>query len=573
MPAAIQNSIQISNSTQKHPVSIFSLTIMKNLFLNAAVQGFARTENGAVAIASTGSVLVDQFGKASALRGRALKEVFADQAKIAREDAAAALRFVFYNRLVTRKTNLLGDQPTSTEKVQKGQGQRDESFKRFLWYAKNQPDTFYNNLWLMPTVGSFRDIWDILLLADEGGIALNLDRVFETYLALAQYSDLAKKYMPSIQSNPSCVTERARLRNKYAKRFMKYLEISAAEYRALKSSGTAHEWQKAISRRELSNINFGRIPGKALFLLSKGKFLANQHLEDVYMKWLDTQPTAKFTGYAYELLKAYQEKAYAAPKQFVKTINKQFDGLIATAKQDQGGIKGNVWCALDTSGSMGSSVSGQANLSAMDVAKSLAIYFATLNEGAFHKSIINFGNKSHVHQLSGEFTDMVSQLPSSWGGTNFQSVIDEIIRIRHARPEVPLSDFPQAVIVVSDMQFNPSGTGVYSDTRRSNGVYSVQELSNHEAAVAKLHQVFPREFVAGFKFIWWDVTGRVTSNQPSGLDDQGTYMFSGFDGSVITLLLGGDPVVVNGVVKANPSMEEMVQAALNQEVLTYATLG
>ena len=42
----------------------------------------------------------------------------------------------------------------------------------------------------------------------------------------------------------------------------------------------------------------------------------------------------------------------------IYTINKQFDGLIETAKSDTGGIKGNVLCALDTSGSMTSEIQG-----------------------------------------------------------------------------------------------------------------------------------------------------------------------------------------------------------------------
>ena len=39
------------------------------------------------------------------------------------------------------------------------------------------------------------------------------------------------------------------------------------------------------------------------------------------------------------------------------------------------------------------------------------------------------------------------------GSTNFQSVVDEIVRIRKSNPNIPLEDYPSTLLVVSDMQF------------------------------------------------------------------------------------------------------------------------
>lgn len=57
------------------------------------------------------------------------------------------------------------------------------------------------------------------------------------------------------------------------------------------------------------------------------------------------------------------------------TIDKQFDGLIKLAKSDNGGIKGNVWCCLDTSGSMNACIHGLKDVRCCDIANSLAVYF------------------------------------------------------------------------------------------------------------------------------------------------------------------------------------------------------
>ena len=73
------------------------------------------------------------------------------------------------------------------------------------------------------------------------------------------------------------------------------------------------------------------------------------------------------------------------------------------------------------------------------------------------------------------------------------------------------------------------------------------------------------------KFIWWQVTGR-TADVPATLDDSGCYFFSGFDGSIVSLLLGGEMAEKEAVTKKQPTMEEMINAALGQEILSYITV-
>jgi hypothetical protein len=53
------------------------------------------------------------------------------------------------------------------------------------------------------------------------------------------------------------------------------------------------------------------------------------------------------------------------------------------------------------------------------------------------------------------------------------------------------------------------------------------------------------------------------------LDDGGCYFISGFDGSLVTLLLGADAQVIDEKTgeKRTPTMEELMTIAMNQEVL------
>ncbi len=544
---------------------------MQNAFVKAATLDPAltnvRTENGALSYATIGTALLDQFGKAGTARGRDINVVWDEQSKLWADDPDSALRFPFYLRMITRQANI-GGEHGKTEKVQRGQGARDESFKRLLWIAKYHPDTFYANLWLIPVVGSWKDLW-VLLSMDP-----TLDRT-EFFKVIAEginddnARDLIKKYLPRIRPASKCKTGWARQTNEDAKAFAKFAGWSYEDYRNFKSTGKAHAFQTYICKGLYSKIDWKTIPGKALLNLVSGNFLEAHKLTKSYVEWLKTQPVAKFNGYAFELgSKVF--RSYNMSMASKITIDKQFRGLIETAKKDNGGIKGNVLCGLDTSGSMTSGIEGANGITSYDVAVSLGVYFSELNEGAFHNVVAMFDNTSELLSLSGEFTDKLNQIRNrrdAMGGTNFQSLINLIVDTRKKHPEIPLSEFPHTLLVVSDMQFNPTQNGWYW-----RGETYPDEKTNYEAALTKLRSVFPEEFVSDFKIVWWYCAGRHTNDYPTNMENGGTYMISGFDGAAISFILGGDVKVDVKGNKVTPSMQDVVNDALHQEVLEFLVL-
>ena len=536
------------------------------------------TENGAVSYATAGKELIDQFAHVGTAMGRPIETVFAEQDALWRENPEMALRFPFYLRLITRKVKV--SENSKTETVQKGAGLRDEAIKRLLWVAGMHPEEFENNIWLLPVVGSWKGLWTLMTMAKENNIPVNQEYIFSIMAAALDDStqcDLVRKYMPAIRSAAKCKTPRAIALNALAKDFADHLGLTAKAYRKMKASGTAHDFQKLICARSYVDIDWNTIPGKALSNLISGKFLDNHGLVENYLDWVMTQPTVKFTGYVYELGKkvsglvgyngySRSTKNTAA----IYTINKQFDGLIELAKKDAGGLKGNVLCALDTSGSMGCEISGQPGLTSYDVCVSLGIYFAELNEGFYHNKVAMFDNTSEIFQLSGTFSEKWSAIKcarTAWGGTNFQSLIDLLVDERRKHPEIPESEFPQTLLVVSDMQFNP--TDRYVVRRIDDNAYRLAEQTNLEASLTKLRTVFSDEFVDNFKFIWWNCASRQGASQdvPATMDHAGNYLFSGFDGSIVTLLLSGDEQ--NKPEAKSLTMEEMVNKALSQEVFSF----
>lgn len=525
---------------------------------NTMGEGTAYTENGAVSYASMGSELLDQFGKAGTARGRDMSTVWVDQQKLWEENPLYALRFPFYLRMITRAVKMGGN---TSETVQRGAGARDEAFKRLLWIAKFHKEAFEKYIFLLPIVGSFKDFWSLMILDTEKVVSRKLIfSILAKYLEDDDTVDLVKKYLPAIRSDRGLTPSRVKL-NHLAKDFAKFLGVTNAEYRRLKSSGKAHDFQKLICSRQFDKIDWGHIPGKALLNITSSKLLANHNLVDDYVNWLDKQPVAKFNGYPFELLhKITQNGCYkikTLPLPLLKTVDKQFENLIKTGKSDNGALSGNILCALDTSGSM--TIPVTPTVSAFDVCVSLGIYFSEMNTGAFHNTVAMFDNDSRLMKLSGSFSDKVDQICHSevaWGSTNFQSLINLICDTRINHPEIPIEDYPETLLVVSDMQFNPVGGN---------------SQTNYKMAMEKLAEHFPEEYVDKFKIVWWYCVNRKTSDFPSTMDDAGTYMISGFDGSVISFLLGGNGLA-NTEEKAVPTMEDVINAALNQEVLQTIVL-
>ena len=522
-----------------------------NAFLAAVQQYDTYTENGAVSHSTSGSALVDYFAKCATYSKRAPLTVFGDISRIWSESPKITLQILFYMRMITRKTKGFA----KSNKVQRGQGTRDEFRKGISWIARFHPDSLNPNLWLIPTVGTWKDLWHEDLIDD-----LNHKKVYELIqegLNDPYHRDLLAKYLPRIRSTSQTYNERHKQLNAFAKGLCKKLEWTQKDYRQFKSTGKAHNFQRLMCSKRWNLLRWNQIPGRALFQMvshtgKDGKTILERHnLEKNYIKWVEKQPVVKFTGYVHELFKAattskgsrdYGMKSLNRLQKM--TYDKQFDGLIKLASLDGPKMEGNVWCALDTSGSM----TGLP----YEICISLGIFFSTLNRGAFADHVIMFDSRSRILKLAGTFTDKAMQIASTsiaWGSTNFQSVIDEIVRVRKQKPNIPVKDFPDTLLVISDMQFNP----VNGNTE-----------TNYQRAMTKLKKVgLPK-----IKIVWWWVTGR-KGDFPSTIEDEGVTMIGGFDGSILSLLLGGETTTVDKKTKKVRELNafENMLKALDQEVL------
>lgn len=522
--------------------------------------------NGAAKITTTDDVFVDQFASAGNYKKpREYDIVAADMEKIWKNDPLKAIKLSFYFRMITRTTALIDG--SKTETLQRGQGLKNEGIMRMLWIAINHPDDFWNNFHILVAIGSWKDIFQMLSLDLQfhrwEGRVLDWEKMGQVIVAGLKNENtlnLVKKYLPQIKANSKCNTLPAQANTIIAK-WVCSIILGVKEqddwrnyrrYRKFKNSGNAHEWQKLISQKRFSKIDFGSVHGRALAILVSGKFLKNSKLEAKYADWIEAQPVAKYTGYAYELmeplagikpLKSYQEM----------TMNKQFMGLVEKAKK---GIEdsSSFLCVVDVSASMSSQAHGT-KVPSIHIALCTALYFSYMLKGPFAEHFMKFSNDAELIEWKGNTPiERIRNIRiKGAGNTDLQAVTQLLIDIK--AKNIPESDFPTGLLCISDGEFD--GTG--------NGEGEVSKMRKRLLAMD-----FSKKYVDNLKVVLWDIPNTFYGRDPGTksvfedfADTPNLFHISGLDPAVVSFILGGG----KNDKKAPVNSEELLEAALDQEIL------
>lgn len=559
----------LSNGKVKTTTSATSTMVTSNLFLKAGLKASSKnTDHGAVKYTTSGSDFVDDFANITRYKvPRSFAEVSQTMKTLWSQNSLLALCLIFYIRTITRVVQLFNGSKTST--TQRGQGLKHEGIFRMIWVSINYPETFWKNIALFISVGSWKDIITMLSydLQYNGWEGRKLDWQKFGQLILAglenpNTNNLIKKYLPQIKANSQCKTIEAEADNMISKWIcsLLYGEKDVAGktyklYRKLKTSGTAHDWQQLISQHRMLEINFDTIHGRALSQLVSGKFLANQGLESKYQAWIESKPVAKYTGYVYELFVplgiSTHMSASNLKKYQVDTMNKQFLQLVETGKKGMKQGENGFIVVLDTSGSMESACKGT-KASSYSVGKSLALYFSYLLEGKFNKAYLEFSRETIMKFWKGQtpVEQLCNDNSSIIAGTNFLSVATHFGTI--LKSGVDEKEFPTGIICISDGCFNS---------------YS----SNHSTTVKELRRLlsaygFSKEYVDKFKVVLWDIPNGYYGEEKAKFEDfadcPNLFHITGLDGSVIAFLTG-----VEHQTSVPKNSDELFLAAMDQEIL------
>ena len=432
-----------------------------------------------------------------------------------------------------------------------------------MWLHFKAPSTFWKNISLFISVGSWKDIITMLSydLQYNGwkDRKLDWDKFGELILSGLENkntSELLKKYLPQIKSNNQCKTLESQADNLIAKWICSLLFGNKGEesghtykkYRKLKANGTAHEWQQLISKKQFDRIDFAKIHGRALNLLVRGKFLFNQGLSDKYATWVAKPETeVKYTGFVHELFAKLPARLINLSKGEQDTINKQFDTLVNKAGESK---QSNLIVVRDTSASMSSQATGT-NMTCYNIGKALALYFSEFLKGPFQNAWIEFNSDAKMHTWLGNnpLEKWYNDNSSYVGSTNFQSVIGLFVKLK--KQGIEEHEFPTGILCISDSEFNPS---------------SLSETNVETAKRTLLAGGFSQEYVNNFVIVLWNLQssyyGKGTGSKFETYGNvPNVFYFSGYSAATVSFL--------SSEVK---TAEDLFQEAMNQEVLQLIEL-
>jgi len=445
-------------------------------------ENFTLTENSALTHKSTLSNTLDFFGLGAAMRSRSDTDIVALFRKAFGEDRTVAVKTLFYIR-----------------DCRGGAGER-RTFKILLkWLGENYPKIVLENLENIVFFGRYDDLyslentktWNYVLEY----IATEWNKGFEK-------NSLIFKWLPSPNTSSK---ETCRL----AKIVYKYLGLSEKEYRQTLSQKRKEIGivEQKMCANDWTEIDYETVPSKAslnykdAFAKRDGSRYA-QYIEDVKSGKKTIKASVLYPYEIVEKLLGYGSTS--------ETLDVLWDAL----PDYMDGNAHNGIVVADVSGSM----SGRP----MAVSISLAMYFAERNNGQFKNKFITFSAKPELQSVVGNnIREKVQNLSrANWDmNTDLQAVFDLILRtaVRH---NVPEKDMPQALYIVSDMEFD----ACCANNSKTN-FKTIRD--KYEAAGYKAPSL-----------VFWNVDAR-NNQTPITKNDTGTCLVSGCSPSILKTLLSG----------------------------------
>jgi hypothetical protein len=391
-------------------VSVENSNVSTNKFLDAMFVNTSKgvTENGAVTFIRSGSLLLDFYAQAGAMRNNPDKalELFT---KAYAEDKEKAIRVLFYLR-----------------DVRGGQGERDLFRKCLQWLGDNDIKVFEKIIGYVSEYGRWDDIFfDNEKCFDLISKQLKLDAESKTPSLLA-------KWLPTI--NASSKTTRAK-----AKFISSKLGISDIAYRKLVRGirKNIKAVEETMSARKWSEINYSAVPSQASRIY-KNAF--KKHDEARYDSFIEKAEKGEVkinasTLYPYQIYNSVQSDYSATLEALWKQLPDYTRGK-------------NALVVADVSGSM----SGDP----MSVSVSLALYFAERNKGLFNNHFITFSGTPRLQRIVGKnLRDKMSSIEKAeWQQNTDVVAVFKLILSTAIKNKLLADEMPETIYIVSDMQFD-----------------------------------------------------------------------------------------------------------------------
>ncbi len=391
---------------------------------------FTRTENGALALNTTGNACLDFFGTAGSLRGAKPERIARLFSEAWREDPLFATKIVFYMR-----------------DVRGGLGER-ETFRTLMRYmAAHHPEALRPNLDLIGVYGRFDDLYCLIGTPLENEMWAAMKAQFEEdrrNLAAGNAVSLLAKWIKTADASSAKTRELGILTARKLgyrvydfKRMVRALRHEIGVVETLMSAG---RWDE---------IRYSAVPSRAM-MIYRNAFMRHDH--DRYINFIQRAVTGEAvihsaTLYPYDIIEKVMEMGWAGCRiSENETLEAQWRQL-----PDYVPAGTNAMVIADTSGSM--------HGRPLATSVGLAVYFAERNTGPYHNLFMSFSGTSRIHMLKGE--TLAQKLRSidmnDWqNNTNLQAAFSHVLKIA-VNNHVPAEEMPKALVVISDMEIDWCG--------------------------------------------------------------------------------------------------------------------
>lgn len=471
------------------------------------------TEKGAVGYRTTGSKLTDIHFAVSSLRNAPEKTVIASFAELYAENKLLAVKWLF----------LVAD-------VRGGLGER-RLFRVCLSYLASADRQVAVKL--LPLVAEYTR-WDNLVymldtdVAEEAAAILKAQLDSDlTAMREGKSVSLLGKWLPSVNASDKNNVRLARL-------LCKKWGLTAAQYRKTLSALRARLelTEVLMSAGKWKLIKYSAVPSRANLIYRKAFITHDEQRRGQYLVRV-AQRKAKINAevlfphdivYKYhQMLDSTWDPKTVKPDETVELLWKALPDYVDGAS--------STLCIADGSGSMYSHCLRSSNVAPIDIAAALTVYFSERSKGRFADKFITFSETPQIVSIS-RYKTLFDKVNCFWehneiANTNIEAVFELILETA-VKYNVPQSELPQNLLILSDMEFDmcacdKKGKILYDDTTRKALFDTISErYAEHGYTLPRL--------------VFWNICSR-TKTIPIIHNSAGLALVSGFSPSVAKMVL------------------------------------
>lgn len=463
---------------------------------------YATTENGALAYRTTGKALLDLNFAVASLRSASPVDIANRFEKAFFEDKVIAMKWLFYAR-----------------DIRGGLGERRLFRTVFGNMASTNPEYIAPLIRLVPEYGRWDDLWCLL---DTKLAKTVLEVVAEQLKAdilgmeKGESISLLAKWLPTAKSSNAST-------RKYARQIINFVGVDEKTYRKTKTKLLKHldVVEVKMSSNRWDEIKYEAVPSRANLRYNPAFLRHDEERRREFLSKLEKGEVKinASTLFPHDIVHKYTNGGWGSVGDYDAAI----EGLWKALPDVVMGC-GNTIVVADGSSSMTVRVGGT-NVSALEVANALAIYFAERSSGQFKNNYITFSRNPRLVDLSnGKNLREKLQIAlrhSEVADTNVEAVFDLILTTAITN-NMRQDELPENILIISDMEFNSCA------------------VASHGRLDARLFQVIAKKYAdAGYKLprlVFWNVNSR-TGAIPIKENDLGVALVSGFSTNIVKMVM------------------------------------